>query len=125
MYLKTFLPRDVAQFAVDHLVTSFWTNPHSQVKQPQITIGVDGEEYWLDINEKNGELISVHSCALMSQPGEDSDMADILSRAEYLKLCDKIEAQIFQLRSAYEQKEMLLKVVNDLNRAYLAGAKHA
>lgn len=125
MHIKTFMRRDLAQFAVEHLVSSYWTNPHTQEQQPQLTINIDGEVYWLDIDEKTGELISVCSQKLMDQPGEDSDMADLLSRTEYLKLCDRIEAQIVQLQMAVKQRDLLFNLVNDINKAYLAGAKHA
>ena len=125
MYIKTFIRKELAEYAVKNLVTWHWTNPHTQESQPQVTIKIDGEEYWLDIYEKTGELISVHSQALMNQEDADSDMADILKRNDYLDLCARIESQIFQLKLASEQSSLLFNVVNNLNQAYLAGAKHA
>ena len=124
MYIKTFMRQELAQYAVDNMVTSYWTNPHTQESQPQITIDLDGEVYWLDIWEKTGELISVHSQKLMDEPNTDSDMADLLSQADYLDLCQRIENKIINMKMS-QSGQMLFDLVNGLNQAYLAGAKHA
>ena len=132
MFIKTFMRKELAQYAVDNMVTSHWTNPHTQESQPQVTIDVDGEVYWLDIWPETGELISVHSQKLLDETDKDSDMGDLLSKANYINLCVKIESEIFKKKKAAEDKalmsdqsQMLFDLVNNINKAYLAGAKHA
>jgi hypothetical protein len=68
----------------------------------------------------------------MDETDKDSDMGDLLSKSDYINLCVKIESEIFKKKKAAEDKalmsdqsQMLFNLVNDINKAYLAGAKHA
>ena len=93
-YPKTFLTPTQSE-ALINAVDTYWTNTYSHITTPQYHVTVEGKRYLLDYWVETREVISISDADLVwSESKDDSDMADILNKEDYIELFKQIGREL-------------------------------